>query len=303
MKFVRLGSACAIAMMISGCQIFRTGGMPEASFSIETDVEKLATEFHSATDISEFYKTPSQETRDRFLTGRLVLIDLRYLQFIRTMTSDKQQLDSATDLATLSLNLAGTLVGGARSKANLAAAAAGLGGAKTSVDKHFYYEQSVNALVATMNAKRKEVLTRILQSIGSDLTTYPFTQAVTDAHDYYMAGTVNGALTFIQSEANRREGESDKQLEELKIVRDVALLPLTDRVTKRHLSMSLSASDLTLAAANKTLIELGYDEQKLPNDLEKSKAILQEYVRQARTVDAINQVRDAFDKTNILKTK
>ena len=96
------------------------------------------------------------------------------------------------DIATLALNLAGTLVGAARAKTNLAAA--GIGDSKTSIDKHFYYEKSVEALVATLNGWRKEVLVRLLQSLGGDHVEYPLTQAVVDLNEYYLAGTLNGAI-------------------------------------------------------------------------------------------------------------
>lgn len=296
------GIILCVLLLLSGCfETFKAGGAPQLSFNVDGDIQKLTTQFQSTTDITEFYKIPSQNARDQFITGRLALIDLRYLQFIRSLTSDKQQIDSATDIASLTLNLAGTLVGGARAKTNLAAAAAGLGGAKTSVDKNFYYEKSVDALVATMNAKRKEVLTRILQSIGSSLNAYSLTHAVTDVHEYYLAGTINGAITFIQAQATEREKASDIKLENLQIVRDVALLPIEDRASKQQLTRSVGAPDLTQAKANEALRALGLDEQKLPADLEKSKAVLQEYVKQARTVEDIRMVKRAFEQAQIFK--
>ncbi|XYJ11867.1 hypothetical protein ACSUZJ_07710 [Telluria sp. B2] len=45
----------------------------------------------------------------------------------------------------------------------LAAAAAGLGRAKQTIEKDFDDEKSMNALVGTMNASRKEVLVAILR--------------------------------------------------------------------------------------------------------------------------------------------
>ncbi len=300
-RVLSLAFVLSSTILLNGCQTFRAGGAPQLSFDVNDDIEKLARHFESANDIAEFYKNPSQNARDEFLTGRLVLIDLRYLQFIRTLTSEKQQIDSASELLGLTLNLAGTLVGSAQAKTNLAAAAAGLGGATTSIEKNFYYEKSVDALVATMNAKRKEVLIRILGSMGSDLTGYPFTQAVTDVQEYYLAGTINGALTFIQAQASEREKASDNKLENLQMVREVALLPIQERTTKRQLTRSVGALDLTMAKANEALKALGYDEQKLPIELEKSKEILQDYVREARTIDEIRVVKEAFERAQIFK--
>lgn len=74
-------------------------------------------------------------------------------------------------------------------KTDLAAAAAGLGGAKQTIEKDFYYEKSMDALVGTMNARRKEVLVAILRGLNTpSVEQYPFELALTRLHEYYMAG-------------------------------------------------------------------------------------------------------------------
>ena len=99
-SLVRLIAAIAMsAIVLSGCQAVRSGGAPELSFDVDADLRELSKEFESATNITQYYKNPSQMARDRFITGRLVQIDLRYLIFLRTLTADKQQLDSAVDIA------------------------------------------------------------------------------------------------------------------------------------------------------------------------------------------------------------
>lgn len=291
-------------VLLSGCfGTLKTGGAPPISFDVDADIARLAAQFESATNIADFYKAPSAAARDAFVTGRLVLIDLRYLQFIRSLTADKQQLDSATDLANLTLNLAGTLVGGVRAKTNLAAAAAGLGGAKTSIEKNFYYERSVDALVATMNAKRKEMLAQMLRAMGSDLAGYGFTQAVTDTHDYYLAGTINGALSFISAQAGEQERAADKKLQGLQVVRENALLPLDDRAAKRQLTLSIGARELSLAAANRALAALGVSADRLPAELAASQQMLQDFVREARTPRQIGEARAAFESAGIFKAQ
>lgn len=288
-----------LCVLLGGCfQTFSAGGMPQASFDVDADIASLARQFDTATDIDTFYKAPSPLARDRFVTGRLALVDLRYIQFIRGLAADKQQLDAASDLASMTLNLAGTLVGSARAKTNLAAAAAGLGGTKTTVEKNFYYERSVDALVATMNAKRKEALVHILENLGTDLQTYPMTKAVAEVHEYFLAGTLNGALTFITSQAGEQEKKSDKDLE---IVRDSALLAPDIRQLKGKLTDSLGAADMTLAAANKALETLGMAKDKLPADLIDSKRQLQGFVRRARSDDDVRKVKQAFDAAGIFK--
>src|SRR5690349_8825825 len=112
--------------------------------------------------------------RNRVISGRLVMINLEYLKWVRTMTADKQLLDSASDILVLSLSLASTAAGGATAKTVLSAIAAGVAGSKTAVDKYYYYEKTLPALVAAMNAERKSVLTNILVGMSKPLTEYTF---------------------------------------------------------------------------------------------------------------------------------
>ena len=136
-KMVQLLSPVIIIVMLSGCSSLRNGGAPDMSFDIEKDLSHLSKEFESSTNITDYYAVSGasnrKDARNRFISGRLVQIDLQYLKFIRTLTSNKQQLNAATDIALLSINLAGTIVSSAQAKTNLAAA--GLIGIKTTIDK------------------------------------------------------------------------------------------------------------------------------------------------------------------------
>ena len=307
----KLAVIVLICCALSACSSLRNGGAPEPSFDINADLEKLAKEFDSATNITNFYSTPDtgrMDARNRFISGRLVQVDLRYLRFIKTLTSDKQQLDSATDIANLALNLAGTLVGTARAKTNLAAAAAGIGGAKTTIDKDFYYEKSIDALVATMNAKRKEVLVGILTGLATPLDQYPFERAVTDLQQYYLAGTLNGAIRFIHTEAAQKEKVSDDEIKE------IYKLPIPTRVQINdtdRLTDSIGASDLKIEKANGVLKALGVDDAQLPKVLDGVDGVrqkLKDKVRSAmrlrdndiRTAE-IKKLTDAFQSAGILK--
>lgn len=287
----------AAVVLLAGCQTVRNGGGPEPSFDIHTDLQALAERYQNASSIAAFYKDPTRHARDDFVTGRLVAMDLRYIQFIRGLTSDKQQIDSATDAATMTMNLLGTIVSGARAKTNLAAVAAGVGGIRTNVDKHFYYEKSVEALVATMNAQRKEVLVRILGGLQQDIDAYPFTQAVTDLHDYYSAGTLNGAIVGIQQQAVQKEDAANQKIQ---LVRDVALLSLAARTSKQQLTAALALPAATPEAVGKALAALGMDADRIPKDAVQARRALQIFIVNARDEAAIGKVQQAMKNANLI---
>ena len=310
----KLAVLLLILCVLPGCSSLRNGGAPEPSFDLSADLEKLSKEFESSTNITNYYTTPAadrKDTRDRFVLGRIVLVDLRYLAFIKTLTADKQQLDTATDLANLTLNLAGTLVGGARAKTNLAAAAAGISGAKATIDKDYFYEKSIEALIATMNAKRKEVLIGILTGLTLSLDDYPFERAVTDLQQYYLAGTLNGAIQFINVQAAQSETSSNK---ELKVLYRLAI-PTPEQISDiARLTDSIGASDLTLENANKALKALGVEDSQLPTSLDDmdgkpgARQRLKDKVREAKNLPAdearntaIKRLTNTFKAVGILK--
>ena len=160
------GTAILCVALLSGCATIRSGGAPVPAFNLENDIKELEANFGPSASISKFYKTSGdkEDARDEFIDGRLALYNIRYIQFIRDLGVDKQHLDAATDIFLLGIGLAGTLTGGVRAKTNLAALATFTTGSKISIDKHFYFEKTVPALVATMNTQRKAILIRIIAS-------------------------------------------------------------------------------------------------------------------------------------------
>jgi hypothetical protein len=278
---------------LGGCQTMRGGGAPPPAFDIEDDMKALAAEFSTATSVSNYYTAIPENrvnSRNRFISGRLVQIDLQYIQFIRALTSDKQRLDTAADLANLSLGLAGTLVGGVRAKTNLAAAVTGLNGAKATVDKQYYYEKSMDALVGTMNARRKEVLVGILDGLATkNVDEYPFEVALTDLNEYYMAGTLNGALRFINAESATKEKQSDERIRArlTKTTEDIvdAIGRLTD---------ALGGAAVTLDSAKSVWRALG-EREELGDDLAAAKKQIQKKIR------AINRLKTLDEKTAAVK--
>lgn len=209
-----LGAAILCIAVLSGCATIQHGGAPIPPFNLENDIKELTDTFGPKASIAKYYQPGGDKraARDEFIDGRLTLYNIRYLQFIRDLGVDKQHLDAATEVLLLGVGLAGTLTGGERAKTNLAALAALITGTKISIDKHFYFEKTVPALVATMNAQRKTVLLKIMTGQKFDVDVYPFTQALADLYDYEQAGTLIGAINTIQVDAGAKEVKADGEI-------------------------------------------------------------------------------------------
>lgn len=257
-----------------GCQSIRNGGAPDLSFDIDKDLEQLAKHFGEADSINQFYLAATngapdefvEAARHKFIAGRLVMMNIRYIQFIRKTTSEKQLLDSAADILALSLNLAGASVGSSSAKTVLAGIAAGVTGSKVVIDKNFYYEKSVPALIAAMNAQRKQALIPILEGDRLGIEDYPLDQAVTDLHNYYFAGTFLGALQAIQADAGVKEAKAQ-----------VAIAKITESDVARTRALTeavWAAPPDVVTNALKSLAVFGWGETNTVIHATKTKAFL-----------------------------
>jgi hypothetical protein len=294
---IKVTFVAAVVSLLAGCATMRYGGAPEPSFSVKTDLEQLTQQFGLSTSINDYYISPSQAARNKFIVGRLTLMNLRYLQFICNLTSERQLLDSATAITLVGLGLAGSTVPLAQTKTILSAIAAGVAGSKEAIDKNYYFEKTIPALVAQMNAERKKTLVPLMAGMRSSLEDYPFEQAICDLHDYYNAGTFSGAIQGIQVEAAGMEQKQDK------IIASLTPLPQGQIDTKKRLTEAIGRlTNQTDMGKIKKAIEILDPSVTPPEDLEKAKIVLQAYVRGARTSARIAEVTSAFEQSGIIIT-
>ena len=209
--------ACVVAsLVLTACGTFTNPGAPDQSFNIDQDIQDLEAEFKEKNvTVTGFYATPTKDKRNEFIGGRLTLMNIQYIKFIRRFAVEKAQLDSAIDITTIGVDLAITLVGGESVKAILGAVSAGLTGTKITIDKNFFQEKTVPVLITAMNAERKKALIPILRGGGQTLKVYSFEQALSDLHIYYQAGTFLGALQSIQKDSGVKEQQADDKIEKL----------------------------------------------------------------------------------------
>jgi hypothetical protein len=282
-----------LCSVLTACASLRSGGAPQPAYDVNHDLEQLATQFDQANAITNFYKNPSKEVRDQFITGRLVLINIRYIQFIRESTVDKQLVDSAVAMLNMALSLTGASVASAGAKTALAAAVAGVTGSKETIDKNYYFEKTLPALIGAMNAERKKMLVPILLGMRGSLEEYPFAQAVTDLHSYYYAGTFAGAIEAIEADAGAKEQRQDQ------ILATLSPVSAEDVATKASLTRAIGAlepSDMEKIRAALKLL----DSTVAPADtFTAAQTQLQAYVRGARTPSRITEVAQAFKDAGI----
>ena len=241
-----------------------------------------------------------RQIRDTFLFSRLALNDIAFIDYARSLSGSRRNLDSATEAAQMTLSIVATLTGTERAKSNLAAAVAGITGLKSNVDKNYFDNQGTDALLSMMSARRKEVLARIIRSSNSDIHGYPLLAAKIDADEYYQAGTMEGAFLVIHADASKRDAEAQAELKGQQLVRNIKVnLGTPVQAIKRQLTLALDPATVTLESAHKALQALEVAKSDLPATLPASLEILQGAVRNAREAEQVKQLKQVFVEAGI----
>jgi hypothetical protein len=204
--------------LLAGCALFGLTGCGTVNeivgksfsagppFSLEEEDASLYKELLSTTAVRACIKQrrkseERQNCRDEITYARMRYIDINYMNFRRKVLLEVNGGNAAADITVLGLNAAGTLVGGATTKAILAAISAGVVGSKGIIDKDVLYNTGIQTLILKMDADRIAVRLRVTRNLKQPEEVYPFEAAEVDAGDYYRAGTLTNALISLQGDA------------------------------------------------------------------------------------------------------
>lgn len=215
--------AVLVTLFMLGCNSGGRPGFPNQSYDETAEIQRLAEKFNRADMIGKYFDLPPstspelrREKRNEIIAASIALIDLNYNKFIAETSSAKQAFDFTTDMGELGVNLATAAVGSASTKTILGAVSAGLTGARISINKNFFYEETVPVLVSAMNAARKKALESIERGLGKSAEEYSLPRTIADLQSYYFAGTFMGALQAIQQDAATKEKKATEDIEAIR---------------------------------------------------------------------------------------
>lgn len=212
--------------ILSGCALLK--GTPNAPIDVKIVAENIEKNLNNINDtyVDEATKQETKiiitkGTRDSRINSAFILIDLRYQEFVNNSGLQHRAKTLASEFTQLSLNLAGTAVGGAGLKTLLAALSAGISGTNLAFEKTFIYESTVPALIMQMNADRSVLRNQILKRMQQNISDYPWEAAVLDLIEYYNAGTLQNAISSIKKNAGSTQKIMDEELKEIKKIRQI----------------------------------------------------------------------------------
>jgi hypothetical protein len=77
------------------------------------------------------------------------------------------------------------------------------------VDKDLFYQKTMPAILAQMQARRAEMVAQITTGLGRSTTAYPLSQAIVDLGAYENAGSIPGAINGIVTDAGKKTADAE----------------------------------------------------------------------------------------------
>jgi hypothetical protein len=221
MSFARTFPALVLLLFISGCAAF--SGYPD-NYQDNAAVRAVDQPYLNA-NVRDIGNSPldsarggltKQQYRDTVIYRRIEIIDVYYYDFESKLIGTYNGLDVGADLTVLVLNGLGATVGAASAKAALAAASAGVIGAKNTVNTDIFYQKTIPALVAQMRAAREKALLTIENGVARPVSSYSLDQALSDINGYYVAGSLPSAISQIVTQAGAAQAQATAGIDALR---------------------------------------------------------------------------------------
>lgn len=153
-----------------------------------------------------------RKMRDEIVKDYIVIADFNYTHFKNDLLAGKAQTDTIADIAELLLSTATTLTGGLTSKTNLGAASTLLKGSRSTIDKNFFAQQTMRAIVNVMEDGRQQDQLRIIERLKQPTSAYPLSQAVADVQRYENRANLFAAILDIANRTGTNALVSEREL-------------------------------------------------------------------------------------------
>jgi hypothetical protein len=217
-------------MLLSGCAGFQ--GYP-AMPGIYNGVDNSLTTRDPwyAKSLKDYENSADQKkARNNIVQTRMAEIDIVYQDFEASLYKGNVKANVYTEWAVLALTAGATASAVEETKTALAALAAGLVGGKAAYDKNALFERTMPALISQMRAKRNEVKANIFLRMQLPVDIYGIYMAKADLDDYYIAGSIPGAIADLTASAGTALQDSEKKLQNLVVTSSFVETNTTNRI-------------------------------------------------------------------------
>jgi len=184
----------ALALLLSGCAAIGRD-YPLHDAYREALVARLSPQ--ALTD----EQASTMRVRNARVNELTLLLDDEFARYEESLYEESAVWNTLADLAVLGASSGSALAGGVAVKSALAAAAAGITGARITVSKHFFAEANRFAIVAKMRALRTAALVPVEECKRVPIRQCSITDALVLLHRLARAGTLVSALQGLAENA------------------------------------------------------------------------------------------------------
>jgi len=183
--------------MLSGCVSLR--GTPENALdSVAAEIKEGGKIYSTRSEILEHYDnttdvTKRKESRNRVLLLYMEAIDDNYDQYAARLFNEGIQFGLGFETAIIGLAATASLF--ESSADDLAKAISAAAGIHAAVNKNLYFDRTLPALIATMDARRTKIETQLISKMKQPTSDYPIEGVLRDLRKYQQAGTLYRAIT------------------------------------------------------------------------------------------------------------
>lgn len=211
MKVRLLLGLFAAGASLTGCATFE--GQPAPVITVKMSDEALAS-YRVPAVLREYGRKSGRAQRayrDEVISVYIQAIDARYYQFRGNLSSEGKSTNLGFD--TLLVGLVGAAALSANDADEIAAITTGALGLRSSVDKNLYFERTLPALLAAMDAERYKVRTAIANHMAQDTAQYPLAAAFVELQEYQQAGSLHAAVAAVTGQASDAREEARRDFE------------------------------------------------------------------------------------------
>lgn len=175
----------------------------------------LQTYFDPALDAA-YNVQPSKAQRDTIVLSRIRAYDISFDRFEKELWSGGNSMALGGDFAGLALAGIATTVKNAATKTIYSAAGLGVLGAEAAINHDLFYQRTLPALIAQMEANRAKVKIRIVAGLAQDISKYSLAMAMLDLDDLKRTGSLPAAISTVTGQANEENKAAQARLQELR---------------------------------------------------------------------------------------
>jgi hypothetical protein len=241
-----------MALSLQGCATLRGSqdSLAELRPSAAAVPVTEALQNFASSDASDRAGLTKRDYRDMVIREYSQRIEGKYNAFVDQLYSGDRSTALAFDLAQLGLAAATGLV--AQSAVDeLSAASTVAAGARASIDKRVFYDRTIGALIASMDAERATILADIARKRRLPATEYSLNDAFDDLNRLANAGNVNRAFGRLNRVAEADRAAAQARLDGIPAACEG--IEAEDAALRRNFRLYLDAAPNNVTAAAKAM--------------------------------------------------